>query len=278
MVAGDGPTRPVGTGRHRDAAPAGGSRAGSVAGRRSVSSGAVPGAALGSGPVSAPGATTSPGLSVATLGSGTTITAPPPTTASIPVVGPAPVRTAPCRSICELDEVFGTRGAAAHCWCQFDRLDNEQLRRLGDDQLRAALDAEVRCGGEPGLVATIGGERVGWCSVGPRSSFPRLARSPSTWSPVVGPADDPAVWSVTCFVVRPGFRRRGVATALLAAAVEHARSRGAGWLEGYPVDVRDRPTVTASDLYRGTLSLFLDAGFEVVARTLPSRSIVRREL
>jgi len=213
------------------------------------------------------------------LGTTTTLDPVPPTTASLPIVTVPTIHTAPCRSIEELDEVFGTRGAAAHCWCQFDRLTNEERRDLPDDELRDRLATQVRASGpSPGVVASIGGERVGWCSVGPRVLFPRLARSPATSSPELGPPDDPAVWSATCFVVRTGFRRRGVATALLAAAVEHARAGGAGWLEGYPVDTAERPTATAAELYRGSLSLFLAAGFEVVARTLLGRAVVRREL
>lgn len=173
--------------------------------------------------------------------------------------------------------MFGERGAAAHCWCQFDRLTNAQLDALGDAELRARLAVDLRRHGPaPGVVATLDGERVGWCSVAPRSRFPRLRTSSSTTAPQTA-GDDPGVWSVTCFVVRPGFRRRGLAATLLAGAVAHARSGGAGWLEGYPVDTRGGHAA-AADLYRGTLSLFLAAGFEVVARPRPGRAIVRLEL
>jgi ribosomal protein S18 acetylase RimI-like enzyme len=187
------------------------------------------------------------------------------------------VRTATCRSIVELDDVFGRRGAAAHCWCQFDRMTNTQLHTLADDELRERLATELRrAGPAPGVVATLDGQPVGWCSVAPRSRFPRLATSASTVTPQTA-GDDPDVWSVTCFVVRPGYRRRGVARALLDGAVAQARAGGAGWLEGYPVDTRGRQA-SAADLYRGTLSLFTAAGFEVVARPRPGRAIVRLEL
>lgn len=186
------------------------------------------------------------------------------------------VHTATCRSVEALDEVFGTRGGAAHCWCQFDRLPASRFEALDDAQLRELLAVELRRTPSPGVVATLGGEHVGWCSVSPRSQFPRLARGASTSSPATA-ADDPAVWSVTCFVVRPGYRRRGVATALLTGAIHHARSGGAGWLEAYPVDTTGRK-LAADGLYRGALSLFLAAGFEVVARPRPGRAIVRLEL
>ena len=186
------------------------------------------------------------------------------------------VHTASCRSVEELDQVFGTRGAAAHCWCQFDRMPVAQFEALDDARLRELLAVELRRTPAPGVIATLDGERVGWCSVAPRSRFSRLRTAASTSSPATA-ADDPAVWSVTCFVVRPGYRRRGIATALLTGAIQHARSGGAGWLEAYPVDTAGRKAA-AADLYRGTLSLFRAAGFEVAARPRPGRAIVRLEL
>ncbi len=195
--------------------------------------------------------------------------------AFLPPVIPG-LRTAPCRSVEELDEVFGTRGAAAHCWCQFDRMPVSRFEALDDAHRRDLLAVELRRSPAPGVVAMFDGERVGWCSVAPRASFSRLRTSASTSSPATA-ADDPAVWSVTCFVVRPGFRRRGVAAALLAVAIEHARTGGAGWLEAYPVDTAGRKAA-AADLHRGTLSLFRSAGFEVVARPRQGRAIVRLEL
>ena len=190
---------------------------------------------------------------------------------------PSPeVHTATCRSVEDLDAVFGTRGAAAHCWCQFDRMPVSRFEVLDDAHRRELLAVELRHKPAPGVIATLGGERVGWCSVAPRARFPRLRTGASTSSPATA-TDDPAVWSVTCFVVRPGYRRRGIAAALLTGAIEHARSGGAGWLEAYPVDTTGRKA-SAADLYRGTLSLFRAAGFEVVARPRPGRAIVRLEL
>ncbi len=214
-----------------------------------------------------------------TPGTATSLHQVPPTTAGIPVVSARPVvETAPCRSIGEVDEVIGSRGSAAHCWCQADRLSPAELRTLSPTDLRARLAARIESDlPRPGVVATIGGERVGWCSVAPRSEFVR-ARSCTTMSTPSTQADDPAVWSVTCFVVRAGFRRRGVATALLGAAIEHARSSGAGWLEGYPADTSERSEPDGETLHRGTLTLFQRAGFELVARPRNGHAIVRLEL
>ena len=91
--------------------------------------------------------------------------------------------------------------------------------------------------------------------------------------------DDAGVWAVTCFVVKVGHRRRGVGAELLGAAVAHARAAGAHTLEGHPVDVAARERKSSSaELYHGTLSTFLAAGFEEVGRTGPTRPVVRLAL
>ena len=60
---------------------------------------------------------------------------------------------------------------------------------------------------------------------------------------------------------------------LLDAAVSTARDAGARVVEAYPLD----PTVTrrsANQLYRGTVSMFEQAGFDVVDRPKPDRALV----
>jgi GNAT superfamily N-acetyltransferase len=129
----------------------------------------------------------------------------------------------------------------------------------------------------PGLVAYDGDEAVGWISIGPREDYQRLAHST-----VLKPLDDKPVWSIVCFVVGRQARGRGVAKTLLKAGVEYAREHGAKLLEAYPVEVEDGKRVPAGDVFRGTLSMFEKAGFEVVTRRPTpggaARPIVRRAI
>ena len=173
----------------------------------------------------------------------------------------------------DVETVFGTRGDAAHCWCQWFKLDRAAFEFRSDDELRTALQRQVAGGRTPGVVAYRDGEPAGWCAVESRSAYPQLLRRAET-----GGAEEGDVWSVTCFVLRPAFRRRGVAGDLLDAAVEHARAGGASAVEAYAVDVERRTRVAASELYHGPLSLFLAHGFEVVSRTSKARAVVRRDL
>jgi GNAT superfamily N-acetyltransferase len=83
----------------------------------------------------------------------------------------------------------------------------------------------------PGVLAYVDGEVAGWCSVAPKSTYRALVNSRT-----IPHVQDEAAWSVVCFVVRPGFRRRGLMHQLLDGAVGHAQAMGATVLEGYPVD------------------------------------------
>ncbi len=89
--------------------------------------------------------------------------------------------------------------------------------------------------------------------------------------------DDPSVWAITCFVVRKEHRSQGIASRLLDAAVDHARTHGARIVEGYPLDTDVKP-FSSNDLYHGTLSSFLAAGFIETARPGAARPIVAKEL
>jgi GNAT superfamily N-acetyltransferase len=94
---------------------------------------------------------------------------------------------------------------------------------------RSAFESLVTSGAVHGILAFEGRDPIGWCSIGPRGDFPGLERSrvlQTEWTA--------ATWSVTCFFIPAKHRGKGVATAMLEAAVELARKRGATEIEGYP--------------------------------------------
>jgi GNAT superfamily N-acetyltransferase len=93
-------------------------------------------------------------------------------------------------------------------------------------------------------------------------------------SRVLARVDDAPVWSVTCFFVARKYRYSGLTVALLRAAVEHARRRGACVVEGYPIDPAGGKTADAF-AYTGLESAFRDAGFVEVLRRSPTRPIMR---
>ena len=155
----------------------------------------------------------------------------------------------------------GPRGGAGlgegGCWCMWWR------QRTGNrERNRRAMRTLVKAGREPGLLAYAEGIPVGWVSVAPREDYGQLARS-KHYGPV---KEDEGVWAIVCFHVHPSARHRGVAKALLEAAVEHAARRGARAVEAYPHERR-------AD-YMGSREMFEAAGFREV-RSGGVRTIVR---
>lgn len=180
----------------------------------------------------------------------------------------------------DLQAIFGKRGDAARCQCQWFQTAPAEWRSLPVDERARRLREQTACG-EPGadrtsgLVAYLDGEPAGWCAVEPRSVYVHLLGSRVVWA---GRDEDPAdagVWALTCFVTRVGFRRRGVSGALAAAAVDFARERGARAIEGYPMLTLPGQQITWGELYVGSRSVFDDAGFVEVSRPTRRRAVMR---
>ena len=130
-------------------------------------------------------------------------------------------------------------------------------------------------GATSGLIAYIGDEPVGWCAVEPRPAYFGLLRVYRTpWEGRDEDKTDQSVWSVTCVLVRAGYRRRGVAYALARAAVDHARSRGARALEAYPMRT-EAGEVTWDEIHVGAQSIFAAAGMAEVSRPGKRRIVMR---
>ncbi|HEX7473285.1 MAG TPA: GNAT family N-acetyltransferase, partial [Candidatus Limnocylindrales bacterium] len=127
--------------------------------------------------------------------------------------------------------VMGGSGGDRGCWCQYYRWPSSEFSALGAGGGRRALERQVADGPPPGLLAYIEGLPVGWVGIGPRHEMGRLVHSRTI--PLI---DDVPVWSILCFLVRPGYRRRGVTKALIAGLIGFARAAGAPALEAYPID------------------------------------------
>ncbi|MGH2684633.1 MAG: GNAT family N-acetyltransferase, partial [Actinomycetota bacterium] len=158
----------------------------------------------------------------------------------------------------------------ANCWCTWWRLSSKDWDAAGAGGRRALFEELVREGREPGLVAYIDDEPVGWVAVGPRDEFPRQQRSP-----VLAPPDDSTgVWTVNCFWIRKDRRGEGVAQALLRAATDHAFARGATAVDGVPIDPAAR--AKAADAYTGVVAMFDSEGYVEMARRKPNGRVIMR--
>jgi ribosomal protein S18 acetylase RimI-like enzyme len=197
------------------------------------------------------------------------------------VSGPFEVRPVTAERWPELEAFFGPSGAYSNCWCAWWRVSSREFTEgcaehgAGNHALleRLTVDGEV-----PGLLAYQAGTPVGWVALAPRTRYPRLLRSPTLRPDAAAreeaEREEAGVWSLTCFWIPRAQRGRGVATALLDAAVDHARAQGATALEAYPVDTGGERGAAAS-LYTGTLGMFRKAGFREVRRRREKRPVVR---
>ena len=147
------------------------------------------------------------------------------------------------------------------CWCQAPRGRVPGGRAAAPGARPAGLRAQLAEDPPAGLLAYVDGEVAGWLGFGPRPMLPRLERSRT-----IPRLDDLPVWAILCFKIRVGYRRRGVASALLAALVAYAREQGAPGLEAYPIDAGGR-RLDVSFSFVGLVSMFEKAGFEAVAAT-----------
>lgn len=147
------------------------------------------------------------------------------------------------------------------CWCQAPRGRAVGYGKSEPGARREALQSQLEDDPPAGMLAYVDGEVAGWCGFAPRPNLPRLERSRT-----IPRIDDLAVWSILCFNIRVGYRRRGVAAALLDGVVEFARRSGAPGLEAYPIDP-EGGRVNANFGYVGVTPMFEKAGFRRVVET-----------
>ncbi|HUG47206.1 MAG TPA: GNAT family N-acetyltransferase [Candidatus Limnocylindria bacterium] len=163
------------------------------------------------------------------------------------------------------------------CWCQAWRGRDEVAKASGESRVER-LRRQLRDDDPPpGFLAYFADEVVGWAGVSVRTRTPRLMNSRTI--PLL---DEQPVWSIGCFKVRVGYRRRGVAKALLDGVVEAARAAGTPAVEAYPIDPAGSRT-DVSFAFVGLASMFDAAGFRRMLTTDASsaglpRLLVRLEL
>ena len=172
----------------------------------------------------------------------------------------------------ELIDNLGTvlRGSwGSTCWCMYPRITNSEMRQLPGDgpagpRRRESMTRLASRQYAPGLLAFGGEGPVGWIAVAPRDELNRVVRSRAT-----PPVDDEPVWVIPCITVRKSHRGRGIAVALIRAAVAYAIEQGATAVEAYPR--ADDKRTNDDNAFFGTEPLFRRGGFEVVRGPLPDR-------
>jgi GNAT superfamily N-acetyltransferase len=176
----------------------------------------------------------------------------------------------------DLEQLFGEKGACGGCWCMWWRIEpGEKWQNLKGPPAKKRLRAMIENGAVRGLIAYNQSEPIGWCTFGKRADFPRLNRARTLQC-----QDADKVACVPCFYVKNRYRKQGVSTELLKAAVRTLAEEGETILEGYPV----KPTkpgnkhIPGAFVFTGTIPLFEKQGFALAGSPLPSKLRYRKNL
>ncbi len=165
----------------------------------------------------------------------------------------------------------------AWCYCTYyhlgkqeeERIEAESAGKLTGDVLRSIAISLVSERKLQGYLAYIDGRVIGWCNVADKKNYKKLCENRDIWAD----NEDLPVKSVTCFIVAPEARRKGVAAALLARAAKDAAEEGYKVLEAYPA---------AGELdcflhYHGHPAMYIKSGFSRY-KELEGYSIYRKLL
>lgn len=121
------------------------------------------------------------------------------------------------------------------------------------------MQNRVEQGTPIGLLAYSNDEPVAWCSIAPRETYKSMG----------GDQTKHGVWSLTCFFVKRTFRKMGIASQLLTAAIDYAKENGAQYVEAYPV-APDSPSYR----FMGFVPMFEKAGFQFVKTAGSRRNVM----
>jgi GNAT superfamily N-acetyltransferase len=184
----------------------------------------------------------------------------------------------------DFEKLFSQGSGWDHCQCMhFHRPcslpKNKQLRTRAERAVRNRREKRelVDIGRSHGILIYDNGEPVGWCQYGPEEELPRIDNS-RKYRGLAPAAGTQKLWRITCFAVLKNYRKRGVATAALKAALESIKKKGGGLVEAYPID-RWETRAFGNESTHGTASMFKQAGFKLVAplgRTIFSSSVLMR--
>lgn len=164
-------------------------------------------------------------------------------------------------------EAFADNPRWASCYCQYPthpHAEQPWQARSADDN-RALACGKLAAGTQTGWIAEADGRVVGWVHAGPWRQATIMDEAPEPLAERLA--------AITCFIVAPAWRGRGVATALLEGACAGLAAQGF-----VAVDAWSRADAEgAAALHIGPLPMYRRAGFETL-REVDGALLLRRRL
>ena len=146
--------------------------------------------------------------------------------------------------------VEANNGVFGGCWCMGFHPDDSREPALN----RERKLARVQAGRAHAAPVFDGDDCVGWCQFGAPDEVPKIKNRAAYETSLTTWPD----WRIACNFVGKGHRRKRVATAALAGALELIARLGGGNVEGYP---EDAGSVPAGFLFNGALATYEKLGF-----------------
>jgi GNAT superfamily N-acetyltransferase len=122
-----------------------------------------------------------------------------------------------------------------------------------------------------GALVVDGDEAVAWCEYGTPDELPNIHHR-RQYDAELDVLPD---YRLTCIFVDRHYRRRGLGTVALRAALDLIARAGGGVVEGYPHEVGDRK-MSSSFLYNGTRGKYEPAGFTYIRPKGLRNCVMRR--
>jgi GNAT superfamily N-acetyltransferase len=158
-------------------------------------------------------------------------------------------------------------GVWGGCWC----LEFHPEGAERGAHRRQRKECRVRDGSTHAALVYSGDACLGWCQFGSPDELPRIKHQ----RPYRAVHSQPPDWRITCFFVDKAHRRKGVAQAALAGAMQDIARTGGGIVESYPEELSGR-SVSSAFLYNGSVSMFDKLGFARVRRLGKNHWVVAR--
>lgn len=167
--------------------------------------------------------------------------------------------------------IEANNGVFGGCWCMGFHPEGIGGKDGTAEQNHDRKLARVRAGIAHAALVFDGDECVGWCQFGAPEELPKIKNRAAYEKGRTTTPD----WRIACHFVGKGLRRKGVATAALAGALDLIAALGGGLVEGYP---EDGSSVPAGFLFNGALSTYESLGFVRERKIGKHRWVVRKQV
>ncbi len=144
-------------------------------------------------------------------------------------------------------------------WCYCSAWTVPSWDGWGDrtaEENMAVRERIFREGGHDGYLLFVDGSVAGWCQCRPRAGMAKLERQ------LVREGAPPA-HAISCLMIRPEHRGRGLAHRFLGGILDDLRARGVRRVEAYPKPGRHEDV---NEVWTGPEPLFAKAGFREESR------------